>query len=61
MGCGCGGKSRIATSTNAVKRVTVFQVLSTTNTVVEEHSSLSEARAKATEVGGRVKVTSKIV
>jgi hypothetical protein len=61
MGCNCGGKSRIATSLGQPKRVTVYQAVSPTNSVVEEFTVLADARAKATEIGGRVKVTSKTV
>lgn len=61
MGCGCGGKSRIATSLHQTKKVTVYQAVGTNNQVVEEFSVLADARKKATEIGGRVKVTSKTI
>lgn len=62
VGCNCGGKgSRIATSLNRVQRVTVYQVIDSNNQVVSEFNSLADARAEATTVNGRVKVTSKTV
>ena len=60
MGCNCG-KSRIAASMNKVQKVTVYQAVSPSNSVVEEFNTLSDARIKATEIGGRVRVTSKNV
>lgn len=55
MGCGCN-KSRVANVTSSARRVTAYQVLNG-STVVAEFPTLQEARAKAVEVGGRVKVT----
>lgn len=62
MGCNCG-KNRLptASSTRAISRITVYQVLDGSNQVVEEFSTLADARTKATDVKGRVKVTSKVV
>lgn len=62
MGCNCG-KNRLPTagSTRAISRVTVYQVLDGSNQVVDEFGTLQDARTKATEVKGRVKVTSKTV
>jgi hypothetical protein len=62
MGCNCG-KSKAVQAPGAgagARRATVYQVMSN-SVVVSEFSTLPEARKKATEVGGRVKVTSKIV
>lgn len=63
MGCGCN-KSKTAQVPGAGisggRRATIYQVMSD-STVVSEYDTLPEARLKATEVGGRVKVTSKIV
>lgn len=61
-GCGCGKKTaQVAGATPPIgKRMTIYQVTAD-NTVVAEFSSLPEARKRATEVGGRVKVTSKVM
>lgn len=61
MGCGCGKKAGVAAVT-AGGRSTVYQVISSLDSsVVEEFTSLPEARAKAVAVSGRVKVTSKSI
>jgi hypothetical protein len=61
MGCGCNKKSTVgAGQTAQSRRVTIYQVLASGN-VVSEHESLPSARQEAVSVGGRVKVTSKIV
>lgn len=62
MGCGCSsGKNtkQVPGVTQSTVRFTVYQVLKE-NEVVSEFSNLREARAAAVEVGGRVKVTSKM-
>lgn len=61
FGCGCGSKAAgtgapIATS----RRVTVYEV-QVGGSVVDEFENLPAARAKAIELGGRVKVSSKVV
>jgi hypothetical protein len=59
FGCGCN-KGKVANATQpAVRRVTVYQVMQGTE-MVAEFQNLQEARAKATEVGGRVKVSSTV-
>lgn len=58
MGCNCN-KNRLAYVAKSQQRVTVYQVLNGSNQVVEEFDTLQGARTKATETGGRVKVTSK--
>lgn len=62
MGCGCGKKTAQVAGAGApsARRYTVYQVLSN-GSVVSEHDTLPAARAAATAVGGRVKVTSKLV
>lgn len=61
LGCGCNKSSAQAPGVSAAsRRATVYQVL-VGSIINSEFSTLPEARIKATEVGGRVKVTSKIV
>lgn len=59
MGCNCGKKSMAAITPKTVRQ-TVYQVLGSDSSVVDEFNTLSDARSKATAVGGRVKVTSKV-
>lgn len=59
FGCGCN-KGRTPPAASNSRRVTIYEVLQNGSSVAE-FASLPEARAKATEVGGRVKVTSKTV
>lgn len=61
MGCGCG-KKLAGNGANIVasRRVTVYEV-QVNGSSVDEFASLPEARAKAVELGGRVKVSSKVV
>lgn len=60
FGCGCNkGKTAQAPGvTPSPRRVTVYQVQVDGNAVAD-FGTLPEARAKAIELGGRVKVTSK--
>lgn len=60
MGCNCGGKKSASYLGPKSHRQTVYQVLGSDSAVVDEFNTLTDARSKATEVGGRVKVTSKI-
>lgn len=62
IGCGCGGSRAPQNpgASPAARRVTFYQVLVDSN-IHSEFTTLPEARTKATEVGGRIKVTSKIV
>lgn len=61
FGCGCAkGRSLTPGQTAQSRRVTIYQVLASGN-VVSEHESLPAARQEAVSVGGRVKVTSKVV
>lgn len=61
MGCGCG-KGKGVSAIAGGGRSTVYQVISPSDSsVVEEFTSLPEARAKAVEVSGRVRVTSKTI
>lgn len=60
MGCNCGGKKALAAaSPTAVTRQTFYQVLDTNRQVVSEFSTIQEARSKAVEIGGIVRVSSK--
>lgn len=61
FGCGCG-KKLIGNGANivATRRVTVYEV-QVNGSSVDEFSSLPEARSKAVELGGRIKVSSKVV
>lgn len=59
FGCGCNKGRAAATSPSSVRRSTVYQV-QLNGATVAEFASLSDARTKAVEVGGRVKVTSKV-
>ena len=61
LGCNCG-KSRAVqpAGMSTVRRETIYQVLNN-STIISEHGTLPEARKAATEVGGRVKVTTKMV
>lgn len=60
-GCGCN-KKLLGNGENigGSRRVTVYEVQVNGHSVAE-FSSLPEARAKAVELGGRVKVSSKVV
>lgn len=60
MGCGCN-KNKVATVTNSARRVTVYQVLVNGSTVDSEFDTLQDARARAVELSGRVRVASKQV
>lgn len=61
MGCGCN-KSKGVSAIAAGGRSTVYQVINPQDSsVIEEFTSLPEARAKAVAVSGRVKVTSKSI
>lgn len=57
-GCGCN-KSTANVSTGS-RRVTVYEV-QVNGSSVEEFDTLPAARSKAIELGGRVKVSSKVV
>lgn len=62
MGCNCG-KSKTAQTSSvsaASRRVTVYQVM-VDGSVASEFGALPEARKEATALGGRVKVTSKMI
>lgn len=59
MGCNCGKKTG-GGSVVASRRVTVYEV-QVSGISVAEFGSLPEARVKAVELGGRVKVSSKVV
>lgn len=64
MGCGCNKKVSVA-ALNAqanlnARRVTVYQVM-VGSELQAEFNTLPEARKKAVEVAGRVKVTSKML
>jgi hypothetical protein len=59
MGCGC---NKASTAPNALaRRVTVYQVIDSSNNQVGEFSTLPEARAEAVKVAGRVKVSTKVL
>lgn len=61
MGCGCGKKlAGNGANIVATRRVTVYEVQVGGNTV-SDFASLPEARAEAVKLGGRVKVSSKVV
>lgn len=62
FGCGCNKNktAQVPGAGAAVRRATIYQVL-TSGSVTSEHDTLSEARVAATAAGGRVKVTSKLV
>jgi hypothetical protein len=62
MGCGCGKKVAGSPGQNlvATRRVTVYEV-QVNGSAVDEFDSLPDARNKAVELGGRVKVSSKVV
>lgn len=61
MGCGCNkGKSTGVNAQATARRVTVYEV-QVNGSTVGEFSALPEARANAVELGGRVKVSSKVV
>lgn len=60
-GCGCGKKvAGNGANIQATRRITVYEVQVNGNSV-DEFASLPEARAKAVQLGGRVKVSSKVV
>jgi hypothetical protein len=58
MGCGCNKRGAGSSSTS--RRVTVYEV-QVNGSSVEEFETLPAARSKAVELGGRVKVSSKVV
>lgn len=58
MGCGCGGKKAVQNPVQ-VSRNTVYQVLDNQRSVVSEFATIQEARSKAVEIGGIVRVSSK--
>lgn len=58
MGCNCGGKKAIQ-AVSQTSRLTTYQVLDTQRTVVSEFPTIQEARAKAVEIGGIVRVSTK--
>ncbi len=58
MGCGCN--KRGTSNHPASRRVTVYEV-QVNGSSVDEYETLPAARAKAVELGGRVKVSSKMV
>lgn len=62
LGCGCGKSksAQVPGASLAARRATVYQVL-VNSSVDSEFGTLPEARKKATEVGGRVKVTTKLI
>lgn len=60
FGCGCNKKTTGGAPITASRRVTIYEV-QVNGASVEEFSSLPEARAKAVQLGGRVKVSSKVV
>lgn len=60
MGCGCGKKAVGGTPLTTTRRVTVYEV-QVSGSTVDEYENLPAARAKAIELGGRVKVSSKVV
>lgn len=62
FGCGCNKKVSGSPGANmtATRRVTVYEVQVNGNPV-DEFETLPEARNKAVELGGRVKVSSKVV
>jgi len=62
FGCGCGGKkaAQVPGSAPNTSRVTVYQVVKDSQ-IIEDFTLLPEARARAIELGGRIKVASKIV
>lgn len=60
MGCGCGSKMAGNGSYSGAHRVTVYEV-QVNGSTVEDFLTLPEARARAMELGGRVKVSSKVV
>jgi len=59
FGCGCN-KGKALNTVTATNRQTIYQVIGPDQAVIGEFASLPEARAKAVDVSGRVKVTSKI-
>ena len=58
MGCNCNKRSTGPLA--ASRRVTVYEV-QVNGSSVDEFETLPAARAKAVELGGRVKVSSKVV
>lgn len=58
MGCGCNKKTG-QISPRAGGKATVYQVVGSDQSVLDEFSSLGEARSRAIEVSGRVRVTSR--
>lgn len=60
MGCGCNKKTTGGAPIASSRRITVYEV-QLSGKSVSEFGSLPEARAEAVKVGGRVKVSSKVV
>jgi len=61
VGCGCNKQTATGINSTATgRRVTVYEVQKDGNTVAE-FADLSSARSNAVEIGGRVKVSSKVV
>lgn len=61
MGCGCNKKvSGTAGATPASRRVTVYEV-QVNGSSVSEYATLPEARSQAVALGGRVKVSTRVV
>jgi len=60
FGCGCNKSKLAAAADPASRRVTVYEVMKDSQSIAE-FGTLPEARSKAVEVQGRVKVSSKIV
>lgn len=60
FGCGCGKKTITGEAISTSRRVTVYEV-QVNNSSVGEFESLPQARAEAVKLGGRVRVTSKVV
>ncbi len=58
MGCGCNKRGSSAAA--STRRVTVYEV-QVNGSSVDEFDTLPAARSKAVELGGRVKVSSKVV
>lgn len=60
MGCGCNKKAVGGGGIPSSRRVTVYEVQVNGNSI-SEYSSLPEARSEAIKLGGRVKVSTKVV
>ena len=59
-GCGCNKKTITGAPITTSRRVTIYEV-QVNNNSVSEFESLPQARAEAVKLGGRVKVSSKVV